>query len=139
MLKLKEAAALIGMSTRTRGLFGCNDTRCCPRGIKDMLENPGRHFLYQRMRQISGLGPIPEQLRPQRFLDQHLRSASDKAVTAATINWRDDPMGEMMAKKMPGNRKRLDALRVALGNHAEKNAPRSFARLPKTRAAREAR
>jgi hypothetical protein len=86
-----------------------------------------------------GLGPIPEQLRPQRFLDQHLRSASDKAVTAATINWRDDPMGEMMAKKMPGNRKRLDALRVALGNHAEKNAPRSFARLPKTRAAREAR
>ncbi len=138
MLKPKEALTLIGVSTRTRGLFGCNDTRCCPRGVKDMLENAGRHFLYQRMRQISSLGLIPEHLRPQRFLDQHVRSASDRAVTAATINWRSDPIGEIMARKMQENRKRLDALRVALGNHAEKDAPRSFARVPKTRAAREA-
>jgi hypothetical protein len=139
MLKPKEAEMLVGMSARTRSLFGCNDTRCCPRGVKDMVESPGRHFLYQRMRQISALGLIPEQLRPQRFLDQHVRSASDKAITAATINWPDDQIGEIMAKKMQENRKRLDALRVALGNHAERSPPRSFAPLPKTRAAREAR
>jgi hypothetical protein len=139
MLKPKEAEALVCMSARTRGLFGCNDTRCCPRGVKDMLENPGRHFLYQRMKQITALGLMPKQLRPQRFLDQHVRSASDRAVTGATINWQNDDMGEIMAKKMQKNRKRLDALRVALGNHAEKNLPRSFVQLPKTRAAREAR
>jgi hypothetical protein len=139
MLKPKEAEALVGMSARTRALFGCNDTRCCPRGVRDMLENPGRHFLYQRMKQITTLGLIPEQLRPQRFLDQHVRSASDRAITAATINWQNDEMGEIMAEKMQKNRKRLDALRVALGNHAEKNLSRSFAQLPQTRAAREGR
>jgi hypothetical protein len=51
------------------------------------------------------------------------------------INWEDNAM----AKKMQENRKRLDALRVALGNHAEQTPPQSFANLPKTRAAREVR
>lgn len=100
-----------------------------------MLENPGRHFLHQRMREVSGLGRIPEQLRPQRFLDQHLRPTTDKAVAAATINWEDGAM----AKKMQDNRKRLDALRIALGQQAETSPPRSFAPLPETRAARDAR
>jgi hypothetical protein len=135
LLKPKEAEALISSSGRARGLFGCTDTRCCPRGIKDMLENPGRHFLYQRMKEIGGLSQVPEQLRPQRFLDTHLRPATDKALAAATIHWEDD----VMAKKMQENRKRLDALRVALGHHAERMPPQSFANLPKTRAAREIR
>jgi hypothetical protein len=138
MLKRKEAAALVGMSARTRALFGCNDTKCCPRGINDMIKNPGRHFLYQRMEQVKTLGLIPEELRPQRFLDQYLRSASDKAVNAAEINWQDNEVGASMARKMQENRRRLDALRVALGNHAEANPPLSFARLPETRATREA-
>lgn len=139
MLKPKEAQALIEISTRTRSLFACNDSRCCPRGVRDMLEKPGRHFLYQRIKEISGLGQIPEGLRPQRFLDQHLRSATDKALAAATINWGDDPMANVMAKKMQDNRKRLDNLRIALGNHAETTPPETFAQLPKTRAAREGR
>jgi hypothetical protein len=103
-----------------------------------MLENPGRHFLYQRIKEISSLAQISEHLRPQRFLDQHLRPATDKALAAATINWEHNPMAAMMAKKMQENRKRLDSLRIALGNHAEKNPPRSFAQLPKTRSARDA-
>ena len=100
-----------------------------------MLENPGRHFLYQRIKQIGGLSQVPEQLRPQRFLDTHLRPATDKAVAATRIDWED----AAMVKKMQENRKRLDALRVALGNHAEQTPPRSFANLPKSRAAREGR
>ena len=44
-----------------------------------------------------------------------------------------------MARKMQENRKRLDALRIALGTHAERTPPVSFAALPKTRMAREAR
>jgi hypothetical protein len=139
MLKPREADALINMSHRTRGLFACNDSRCCPRGPKDMMENPGRHFLYQRMKEITALGQIPEQLRPQRFLDQHLRGATDKALAAATINWGEEPLSLSMAKKMQENRKRLDALRIALGHHAEKAPPQTFAVLPKTRAAREER
>lgn len=135
LLKPTEAKALFDSSTRARGMFGCTDTDCCPRGIKDQVENPALHFLRQRIREVNGLGQVPEQLRPQRFLDQHLRPATDKALAAATINWGDTPM----AKKMQENRKRLDSLRVALGNHAENHPPQSFAILPKTRVSREGR
>jgi uncharacterized membrane protein YccC len=101
--------------------------------LEDMLENLGRHFLYQRMKEIGGLSQVPEQLRRQRFLDTHVRPATDKALTAATIHGED----EAMAKKMQENRRQLDALRVALGHHAERMPPQSFANLSKTRAARK--
>jgi hypothetical protein len=135
LLERDEAAALLNASSRSRVLFGCTDTNCCRRGVKDMLENPRRLFLFQRIKEIGGLSQVPEQLRPQRFLDQHLRPATDKAVAAAGINWEDDAM----AKKMQKKRKWLDALRVALGHHAERTPPQSYGALPKTRAAREAR
>jgi hypothetical protein len=135
MLTPSEAESLINRSSRTRAQFACNDSSCCPRGMKDMLENPGRHFLYQRIQELSALSQMPDQLRPQRFLDQHLRPASDKAVAAAGINWEDNGM----AKKMQLNRKRLDALRIALGAHADRHPPRSIAALPKTRVKRNGR
>lgn len=134
LLKPADARMVIEASTRSKALFGCSDGHCCPRGIKDQLENPGRHFIVQRMKEMGGLSQIPEQLRPQRFLDGHLRPATDKALAAATINWNDNAM----AKRMQENRKRLDALRVALGNYAD-IAPVTHAVFPMTRAAREAR
>jgi hypothetical protein len=135
MLKPAQAKALLGVSPRARSLFGCKDTDCCPRNVTDQIENPGRHFLRQRMEQVSWLQGIPEELRPQRFLDRHVRPATDLALAAATINWEDDAM----AKKTREHRKRLDSLRVVLGHQAANNPPRSFALLPETRAARETR
>jgi hypothetical protein len=132
LLKTKEANDLMHAHPRAKALFGCLDTNCCPRGIKDMMEDPSRHFLYQRMKEIGGLSEIPEQLRPQRFLDSHLRPTTDKALAAVNFNWEE----EKMAKKMKDNRKRLDDLRVALGRLAEQNQPKSFAHLPQTRVAR---
>lgn len=102
-----------------------------------MVKNPGRHFLHQRMSEVARLSQIPEQLRPQRFLDTHLRPMTDRAVAATTINWKEED--KAMAKTMEGNRKRLDALRIALGREAEINPPQSFAVLPRTRAVREGR
>lgn len=135
LLKPSEARALIDSSARMKAMFGCSDGHCCPRGTKDQLENAGRHFVVQRMKELGSLSQIPEQLRPQRFLDSHLRPATDKALAAATINWGDDGM----AKRMQENRKRLDALRVTLGKHAEGFVPTVVSLLPQTRAAREAR
>lgn len=135
MLKRADAAALVNKSSRAKAMFGCTDPSCCPRGVKDMLENPVRHFLCQRVGEVGRLGQIPEQLRPQRFLDQHLRPMTDRALAASTINWED----LNMAKKMQGNRKRVDALRIVLGQLAERDPPQTFARLPLTRAAREGR
>jgi hypothetical protein len=132
-LSKKEAEALFSVSSRAKGLFGCADTDCCPRGIKDQVENPGRHFLYQRIAEVGALASIPQEMRPERFLDTTLRPMTDRALAAATINWENDKM----AKKMQKNRKRLDALRVTLGDLVSHRLSHSFSTLPRTRAARE--
>jgi hypothetical protein len=98
MLSPKEAQQITEFSTRARSVFGCRDTACCPRGVKDMLEHPGRHFLCQRSREVASLSQIPEQLRPPRFLEQRLRPATDIALRATNINWADDAV----ARKMRG-------------------------------------
>jgi hypothetical protein len=135
LLKPKQAEALLTSSSRARSIFGCKDTHCCPRGIKDMLSNPARHFMVQRIKEIAGLSQIPEQLRPQRFLEKHLRPATDLAVAAAGTDWQDPAM----AVKTQKQRKRLDALRIALGDEQMKRPSRSFALHPNTRAVREVR
>lgn len=135
MLKSAEAGLLLESSSRARSLFGCRDSHCCPRGIQDMLENPARHFLYQRIQEIAGLSRPPESLRVQTFLEQYVRPATDRALAAASINWSDNAM----AKKVRAHRKRLDNLRIAFGHHADANPPRSFASVPLRRVVRESR
>lgn len=133
LLKADEARLLLESTTRARGLFGCRNHHCCRRGVQDMLENPARHFLYQRMGDVAELGRTPESLRVPTFLEQHLRPRTDQALAAANINWSDDAM----AKKTREKRKWLDALRVTFGRYYESNPPRSFASVPPRRAVRE--
>ena len=128
MLKPTLAEELVRSSPRNKGMFGCRDKHCCPRGVDDMLGNPARHFMVQRINEVAGLSQIPESLRPQRFLDRHLRPATDAAVAAAAVPWSDEGMCEKTEK----HRKRLDALRITLGNQAAKHPPVSFAKHPKT-------
>ena len=135
LLKPSEAHMLFSAPARTRIQFICRDTDCCPRGVIDTLDNPARHFLYQRIKQVSGLAQIPEQLRTGRFLEQHLRPATDAVLAAANFQWED----ETFMRKMRDQRKRLDMLRVALGNLEQKMPVRPVAVLPQTRAARDAR
>ena len=131
MLLEKEAIILLN-SRRAKAHFACNDSKCCPRGVKDMIENHAQHFLYQRVHEVGGLSQIPETLRPQRFLEQHMRPATDKALAATQVKWND----EKIEKKMQNNRKHLDTLRIALGDCAAKHPPRSFSLHPKMRITR---
>jgi hypothetical protein len=119
---------------RARTHFGCRDTNCCARGITDMLQAPVRHFLYQRTREVAGLGQIPESLRPSQFLEEHLRPASDASLLATRL-----VLPETLAKKAVKQSKRLNDLRIVLGQYAQKRRDASFARHPMTRAAREGR
>ena len=128
MLKPTLAEELVRSSPRNKAMFGCRDKHCCARGIDDMLGNPARHFMVQRTKEVSGLSQIPESLRPQRFLDKHLRPATDAAVAATAVSWSDDSMRAKAEK----HRKRLDAMRITLGNQAAKHPPVSFAKHPKT-------
>ena len=135
LLKRAEAELLLESTARARSLFGCRDSHCCPRNVKDMLENPARHFLYQRIEDVAELGRTPESLRAQTFLERHLRPTTDHALTAANINWSD----EAMANRTRNQRKRLDALRVAFSHQWEAAPPRSFASVPLRRAVRNGR
>lgn len=117
---------------RARTHFGCRDTNCCARGITDMLQFPGRHFLYQRSREVAGLGQIPESLRPSQFLEEHLRPASDASLLATRLI-----LPENLSKKAVKQSKRLNDLRIVLGQYAQKRRDASFARHPMTRTARK--
>ena len=99
-----------------------------------MLEQPVRHFLYQRTREIASLSQIPESLRPQEFLEEHLRPASDLAQKAKNL-----PLADALRKKVSSQAKRLNDLRIVLGPYAQERRNGGFAHYPRTRIAREAR
>jgi hypothetical protein len=107
----------------------------CPRGVRDMIENPARHFLNRRFEDVAELGRTPESLRPQTFPERYLRPTTDHALAAASINWSD----EAMASKTRNQRKRLDALRVAHSHQWEATTPRSISSVPQRRALRDGR
>ena len=54
MLKPTLAEELVRSSPRNKGMFGCRDKHCCPRGVDDMLGNPARHFMVQRINEVAG-------------------------------------------------------------------------------------
>lgn len=139
MLTRTEAEKLLGSSPRAKAMFANRNTSACPRGVDDMLANPVRAFVVQRAEEISALGVVPEALRPQTFLETHVRPATDRALAATKIEWGDDEAGMKLGKKLASHRKRLDDLRIALGSRAEKMPPQSFALQPPTRLARESR
>jgi hypothetical protein len=99
-----------------------------------MIENPARHFLFQRMKQIGALSRVPLAQRAQQFVDEMVRPASDVAVQAA--NWK--LKNEEILHRLKKQRRRLDAVRVALASLAS-DAVRQRPALPRTRMARELR
>jgi len=135
LLPRVDAEKVFETGAKAKAAFGCRNTACCSRGIPDMLPAPARHFLYQRTREVAGLSQIPESLRPTQFLEEHLRPASDRALLAIGLT-----LPDALQKKMTSQSKRLNDLRIALGSYAQKRRDDvTFARHPKTRAAREAR
>lgn len=109
----------------TRARFGCNDTTCCPHGAEDMVENPHRHFVIQRSRQIKNLSEAPEARRAEHFLLHHL----DPAVRSARLASRLKLGSDDIAKVIVETKKRLINLRDPLGDlHASSvSATRSSA------------
>ena len=130
-----EVRRLFDSSTMLRSHFGCADPSCCPRGVTDMVENAGLHFLQQRMNQIVTLGQMPDSLRPREFLDRYARPTADAATRFARSSALDDAERKRIVK----HRKRLDLLRVALTDLIGTSRAATRSVLPETRAAREFR
>lgn len=131
-LKKEEAEVFFG-AYGSKSRFGCRDKTCCPKGVKDMLDNPVRHGLVQRSGEVQRLSAIPEQLRAQRFLEETLRPATDAAVFSESLSFetRDN-----LAKRIAENRKVLERLRVGLGKFMQEGRVVSFSRIPQRRAVR---
>lgn len=94
-----------------KALHGCQDANCCPRGWSDMVQNPRRHFLRQRAREVAELTAMPESLRPGYYMENFLRPASDRAMRSAD----QEP-------SLARVRKRLDSWRGTLGADLEEHS-----------------
>jgi len=110
MFDPSDAESIVRSSTRASAALGCRDTHCCPRGLRDMLDNPARHFLLQRMSQLAEMSQLPPNLRPTEFIDKFVRPASDALLAAS--NW-SLPTPEI-TQRVVRQRRRMDALRIAL-------------------------
>jgi hypothetical protein len=135
MLDSKDAERVLENLPKIRSIFGCKDKKCCHRGIQDMINDPARHFLVQRSRQIGSLNGIPEQLRPQQFLNKHLLPLTDRVLKAANYDWGNEIA---MARKLQKHRQRLGKTRISLGDYMEKFSSRSYSLHPVPRATCEA-
>ncbi len=113
----------------TRARFGCNDTTCCPHGMEDMLENPHRHFVIQRSRQIKNLSDAPEARRAEHFLLHHL----DPAVRSARLASRLKFANGDVVKLINETKKRLTNLRDPLGDLHSTSASATRSAAPKFR------
>ena len=131
-LKREEAAAFFG-ARGSKSRFGCREKACCPKGVKDMVDNPVRHSLVQRSGEIQRVSTAPEQIRAQRFLEETLRPATDAAVFSESLAFDDV---EHLAKRMSENRKGLERLRVGLGTFVREGRVISFSQTPLRRAMR---
>jgi hypothetical protein len=135
MLPPTVAEALIRHSPRAQGQFSCRDTRCCPRGLQDMLHNPGRHFLVQRFKQLSRLSQTPQHLRPEVFANETVRPITDAVGQVSNWTFKD----EDLAKAVLAHRKRLDGLRIVLLEQIQNGAQTPAAVVARTRTRRDSR
>jgi hypothetical protein len=118
----KAQASAFFENRQMKSAFGCRDSTCCRRGTIDTLANPRRHFMVQRLREVASLSHAPETLRPQLYLDNFLRPASDRALRAARVE-----------PALTTTRQRLDAWRETLGAMARRGVPSTFSVVPEGR------
>ena len=108
-----------------RRLVVCNDRNCCPHGLPDMLANPKRHSVYQRIQQIHDLECIPDLNRAQHFLDGEMTRADRLARQIKGLKTGD----ENLNKRMVDHSHRMEKLRSTLEHfHSVRgaDAPRSL-------------
>jgi hypothetical protein len=133
MLDPESAGRFLHSSKHAQANFACRDTDCCRVGLKDMLEDPARHFLIQRGKQVVQLGRVPETIRAKTFLENQLRPASDALVKATNMRVDDEDLQKILRVQ----RKRVDALRVTLSEMERGGYEVPRVELPKTRMARQ--
>lgn len=99
--------------------YACKNDSCCKRGVQDMFADPRRHYLMTRLEEIARLSALPESMRPEGYLDQFLRPATDLLVKAANAE-----------PTLQKTRSRLDSWRTSLGGILIEGRPLTFSPVP---------
>ncbi|WP_152569527.1 MULTISPECIES: hypothetical protein [Sphingomonas] len=134
MLVAKDQASnLLEHSLRVRGQHACRDPRCCPRGYRDMVEHPARHYCYSRARQVEMLSSTPIGGRASAFMDEMVRPRSDALAAAATLPLTDEKLVASLAKRHLA----MGRFRGALADMTENFEPLTVAQCPLSRQQRE--
>jgi hypothetical protein len=102
--------------------YACKNDSCCKRGVHDMLAEPRRHFLRTRLDEIARLSALPEAIRPDGYMDQFLRPATDMIVKAANAE-----------PSLQKARSRLESWRTTLSGILTEERPRTFSPAPNGR------
>jgi hypothetical protein len=109
-----------------RSRFGCKDFSCCPKGPTSTLGDPRRHGVIRRIVEVEALAAVPQELRPDQYLENFLRPATDAALQAVKVDASLEPA-----------RRRLDGVRVTLGALRKRGRPTSFVPPPSGRRAKK--
>jgi hypothetical protein len=133
LVSREQAAEFLDHSTRVKGQHACRDPRCCPRGARDMLEHPARHYCYTHARQVEALSSTPAGQRVSAFMDGTLRPRSDALAAAAALKLGDEKLLEVLQKR----HRSMGRLRGVLAHMAENYEPESIAQCPLSREQRE--
>ncbi len=80
----KKAAKELFEVRGTKAALGCRDGTCCRRGPEDMLRDPRRHGLIQRIREVNEIANIPPHRRATEYVETFVRRGSDVAVRFAS-------------------------------------------------------
>lgn len=128
-----HAAQFFEHSTRVKGQHACRDPRCCPRGARDMIEHPGRHYCYTHARQVEAVSATPAAQRVNAFMEGTLRPRSDALAAAASLKLGNEKLLETLQKR----HRSMGRLRGVLAHMAETFEPASIAQCPLSREQRE--
>lgn len=135
LVSRQQATEFLEHSMRVRGQHSCRDPRCCPRGHRDMLEHPARHYCYSHARQVEALGSIPASQRIAELMERSVRPRSDALAAAASLALGNEQLSDLLQKR----HRAMGRLRGTLSNMAETYEPASLAQCPLSRDQREGR
>jgi len=97
LLKKDEAELLMG-APHARRLFSCQNRACCPGGFEDTLKDAKGHYLRQRQIHCEALSIVPDQLKPQHFLEKTLTPAHRTARQASKLKINNERLGVALVK-----------------------------------------
>jgi hypothetical protein len=85
-----------------------------PHGLDDMLNNPKRHSINQRLQQVREMEKVPNLNRAQHFLDREMRGADRLARQIKELK-----VEERLSSRMSDYSRRMEKLRASLEHFHE--------------------